>query len=169
MSAGNPIVTLPSSKIDVVKVTLSPAERDFYEAVHTRSKSKFDEFVAQGTALSNYTHVLELLLRLRQSCDHPFLTLKKGGAVSTRGNPATTAFKDIDELVTKFMAAGDGDGGISNAFAQEVVGQLKSLGEDNGGRPLATPRPPPPPPPTTTTTTTNNNKVVHLWSGLWGN
>lgn len=44
---GKPIVTLPSSKIDVVKVTLSPAERDFYEAVHTRSKSKFDEFVAQ--------------------------------------------------------------------------------------------------------------------------
>jgi DNA repair protein RAD5 len=37
---------------------------------------QFDEFVAQGKVLHNYASVLELLLRLRQCCNHPFLVMR---------------------------------------------------------------------------------------------
>ncbi len=37
---------------------------------------QFDSFVRAGTVLKNYATVLELLLRLRQACAHPFLVLK---------------------------------------------------------------------------------------------
>ncbi len=32
-------------------------------------------FVDEGTILNNYAHVFDLLLRLRQAVDHPFLVL----------------------------------------------------------------------------------------------
>ena len=44
-----------------------------YSALHARSKTQFDSFVAEGKALSKYSSVLALLLQLRQACDHPFL------------------------------------------------------------------------------------------------
>lgn len=37
---------------------------------------KFDMFVEQGKVLHNYASILELLLRLRQCCDHPFLVMR---------------------------------------------------------------------------------------------
>lgn len=39
---------------------------------------KFDQFVEQGKVLHNYASILELLLRLRQCCDHPFLVMRCG-------------------------------------------------------------------------------------------
>ncbi|KAL7617813.1 hypothetical protein Lser_V15G03618 [Lactuca serriola] len=47
--------------------------KDFYDALFKRSKVKFDQFLEQGRVLHNYASILELLLRLRQCCDHPFL------------------------------------------------------------------------------------------------
>ncbi len=35
----------------------------------------FDAFVDEGTILHNYAHVFDLLLRLRQAVDHPYLVL----------------------------------------------------------------------------------------------
>lgn len=37
---------------------------------------QFDQFVAQGKVLHNYANILELLLRLRQCCNHPFLVMR---------------------------------------------------------------------------------------------
>ena len=34
---------------------------------------QFDAYVRRDTALASHASVLELLLRLRQACDHPFL------------------------------------------------------------------------------------------------
>lgn len=39
-------------------------------------QTKFDQFVEQGKVLHNYASILELLLRLRQCCDHPFLVMR---------------------------------------------------------------------------------------------
>ena len=43
---------------------------------------KFDQFVEQGRVLHNYASILELLLRLRQCCDHPFLVMRCGSYIS---------------------------------------------------------------------------------------
>jgi hypothetical protein len=45
-------------------------ENDFYQALYTKSKTKFDSYLQKGTIIQNYTHILVLL---RQACDHPIL------------------------------------------------------------------------------------------------
>lgn len=37
---------------------------------------QFDQFVAEGKVLHNYANILELLLRLRQCCNHPYLVMR---------------------------------------------------------------------------------------------
>ncbi|KAF6150384.1 hypothetical protein GIB67_034083 [Kingdonia uniflora] len=73
---GKPILVLPPADVAVIYCQLSDAEKDFYEALFKRSKVKFDQFVEQGRVLHNYASILELLLRLRQCCDHPFLVMR---------------------------------------------------------------------------------------------
>ena len=59
---------------------LSEEERDFYDALRTQSRVRFDAFVAEGRVLNNYATVLHMLLQLRQACDHPYLVLARSGA-----------------------------------------------------------------------------------------
>jgi len=63
----------------VVKSEREPgaAEKDFYQAVYTQSRLKFDNFAQQGTLLHNYAHIFELLTKLRQACDHPWLLTRR--------------------------------------------------------------------------------------------
>lgn len=48
--------------------------------------NSFDAFVDSGTVLNNYAHVFDLLLRLRQSVDHPYLVLFSKGDSTAGGN-----------------------------------------------------------------------------------
>jgi DNA repair protein RAD16 len=61
---------------------LSEAERDFYSSIYKQTRTKFDAFVEQGTLLHNYAHIFDLLSRLRQAADHPYLVVhgRHGGA-----------------------------------------------------------------------------------------
>ena len=43
-------------------------EEDFYEAMYTQSQAQFDAYVESGTLLNNYSHVFDLLIKLRQAC-----------------------------------------------------------------------------------------------------
>jgi DNA repair protein RAD5 len=76
-ASGKPIVSLPPATIRTVELEFSETERDFYMAIYRRCKTKFDEFVSSGRALHNYATILELLLRMRQACDHPYLCLSR--------------------------------------------------------------------------------------------
>ena len=40
---------------------------------HTEAQHIFETYRKQGTIIKNYMHIFELLLRLRQTCDHNFL------------------------------------------------------------------------------------------------
>ncbi|KAJ8511233.1 hypothetical protein OPV22_001667 [Ensete ventricosum] len=60
---GKPILVLPPADIRTVR---------------------FDQFVAQGKVLHNYASILELLLRLRQCCNHPFLVMSRGDTTVRR-------------------------------------------------------------------------------------
>ncbi|GBG30904.1 DNA repair protein RAD5B [Hondaea fermentalgiana] len=66
---------LPEKHLEVLYVTLSEAERAFYNAIYSRSKAEFDGFVSSGSANTKYAAIFTLLLRMRQACDHPFLVL----------------------------------------------------------------------------------------------
>uniref|UniRef100_J3LDE0 SWI/SNF-related matrix-associated actin-dependent regulator of chromatin subfamily A member 3-like 2 n=1 Tax=Oryza brachyantha TaxID=4533 RepID=J3LDE0_ORYBR len=118
---GRPIIVLPPANIEVKYCDLSEAEKDFYEALFRRSKVKFDQFVEQGRVLHNYASILELLLRLRQCCDHPFLVLSRGD---------TQEFADLNKLAKRFLNGGsgavNGDSSVpSRAYIEEVVQELQ--------------------------------------------
>ncbi|XP_051201159.1 DNA repair protein RAD5B [Lolium perenne] len=118
---GNPILVLPPAHIEVVECEQTVEERDFYEALFRRSKVQFDKFVAQGNVLSNYANILELLLRLRQCCDHPFLVISKAD---------TKKYTDLDELAQRFLEGVQSDPGRlaivpSRAYVEEVVEEIR--------------------------------------------
>lgn len=119
---GRPILTLPPANIEVKYCDLSESEQDFYEALFRRSKVKFDQFVEQGKVLHNYASILELLLRLRQCCDHPFLVMSRGD---------TQEFADLNKLAKRFLHGGNstvnGDSSSlpSKAYIEEVVQELQ--------------------------------------------
>ncbi|WVZ75201.1 hypothetical protein U9M48_023282 [Paspalum notatum var. saurae] len=119
---GRPILNLPPANIEVKYCVLSEAEKDFYEALFKRSKVKFDQFVEQGKVLHNYASILELLLRLRQCCDHPFLVMSRGD---------TQEFADLNKLAKRFLRGGNGpvngDSSClpSRAYIEEVVQELQ--------------------------------------------
>ncbi|XP_078157224.1 DNA/RNA helicase protein isoform X3 [Carex rostrata] len=111
--AGRPILDLPPANTEVVYCELSKAEKDFYEALFHRSKVKFDQFVEQGKVLHNYASILELLLRLRQCCDHPFLVMSRGD---------TQEYSDLNKLTKRLLKAEEG---VSKAYIKEAVEELE--------------------------------------------
>ncbi|PWZ25535.1 hypothetical protein Zm00014a_040375 [Zea mays] len=126
---GRPILNLPPANIEVKYCVLSEAEKDFYEALFRRSKVKFDQFVEQGRVLHNYASILELLLRLRQCCDHPFLVMSRGD---------TKEYADLNKLAKRFLRGGNGavngDSCIpSRAYIEQVVQELQ---KDEGECPI---------------------------------
>jgi len=68
-------VRLPPLTIKFIENELSPEERDFYESIYKRSRSQFDTYVDKGVLLHNYAHIFDLLSRLRQAVDHPYLVV----------------------------------------------------------------------------------------------
>ncbi|KAK7230731.1 nucleotide-excision repair protein [Aureococcus anophagefferens] len=81
---------LPPLNVDVVGVDLGPAERDFYDCLAQKTRAKFDAFVHKGTAMHNYAHIFELLSRLRQALDHPYLVVH-GPAADAAARAAASA------------------------------------------------------------------------------
>ncbi|CAN1797385.1 DNA repair protein RAD5B [Linum perenne] len=95
---GRPILVLPPTDIQLVKCEPSEAERDFYVALFRRSKDQFENLVAQGKVLNNYASILELLLRLRQCCNHPFLVTSQFD---------TQKYWDLSKLAKRFFEEND--------------------------------------------------------------
>jgi SNF2 family DNA or RNA helicase len=77
MLNGKPIIEIPEIRVNVELITMNEHETLFYRAAEQQSRDLFLQMLEQGEShvRSNYWHVLELLLRLRQACDHPFLVL----------------------------------------------------------------------------------------------
>ncbi|KAI3716560.1 hypothetical protein L1987_67522 [Smallanthus sonchifolius] len=118
---GRPILVLPPAEMKVIYCEQTDAEKDFYDALFKRSKVKFEQFVEQGRVLHNYASILELLLRLRQCCDHPFLVMSRGD---------TQEFSDLSKLAKHFLKGGkeameEGKEMPSKAYIQEVVKELQ--------------------------------------------
>eukprot|EP01105_Mastigella_eilhardi_P020217 TRINITY_DN4797_c0_g1_i6.p1 TRINITY_DN4797_c0_g1~~TRINITY_DN4797_c0_g1_i6.p1 ORF type:complete len:660 (+),score=174.99 TRINITY_DN4797_c0_g1_i6:102-2081(+) len=110
---GTPIVDLPEKDVSTIYLTMTSEEEDFYNALLQRSQTKFAAYVAEGTALANYASILELLLRLRQACDHPFLTLSRGD---------TDTYADLKKLLYRAQESSAEDG---SGFSQNFVSQVE--------------------------------------------
>ncbi|CAM9896259.1 unnamed protein product, partial [Laminaria digitata] len=129
-SRGRPIVELPPKKVEIVRLQLSPEEREFYEALKQRSKVEFEGYVAAGTVMKSYIAILTLLLRLRQArlyttiaCNHPFLVLG-------REHTGTGKQKQPKLITTTADTSSGGDGSLTSPGDKgEVVAE-----EGNGAK-----------------------------------
>eukprot|EP01041_Mallomonas_annulata_P005925 gene5925-11955_t len=76
-------IQLPPRLVRVRQELLNPQEEDFYQALYTQSQAQFDTYVTSGTVLNNYAHIFDILIRLRQAVDHPYLVIHSD-SLSTR-------------------------------------------------------------------------------------
>lgn len=67
---------LPSKKINVLRNYFTPQEKDFYTNLYKDTKTKFDSYVQHGQVISSYAHIFDLLNKMRQAANHPYLALK---------------------------------------------------------------------------------------------
>ncbi|KAL6554095.1 hypothetical protein OROMI_019768 [Orobanche minor] len=72
------IVTLRRDSLDMV-------EEDYYTALYNESQAQFNTYIAAGTVLNNYAHIFDLLTRLRQAVDHPYLVEYSLTAMERKG------------------------------------------------------------------------------------
>ncbi|KAK1985891.1 SNF2 family domain-containing protein [Colletotrichum cereale] len=79
---GKPILQLPEKTEEVVYAELDEDERKFYTDLETKSQVQINKYLRKGTLGKHYSHVLVLLLRLRQTCCHPHLLLEADDAVT---------------------------------------------------------------------------------------
>ncbi|KAJ3756758.1 SNF2 family N-terminal domain-containing protein [Lentinula raphanica] len=76
---GKSPLALPKRIVNVVPCTFSSFEREFYDGLEARMTDIVDNLVTKanrGRQKTNYMSVLQLLLRLRQACNHPALASK---------------------------------------------------------------------------------------------
>lgn len=79
---GKPILDLPERNVNMTHIDFTPDERNHYDFVNQTAQARFNKYMAAGTVMKNYSSVLVLLLRLRQACLHPSLTLQEGDSVN---------------------------------------------------------------------------------------
>ena len=91
---GKSIIDLPEKEILIEMIDFSKEEANLYREVYQKSKKEFDDLLSKGTFLSNYMHVFDILTRLRQICDHPYLML-------TRSDFANK--EKLEETLKKFV------------------------------------------------------------------
>lgn len=86
-------VKLPPLAVMIRRDTLSPAERDFYEGLYKQTRTQFDTYVEAGTLLHNYAHIFDLISRLRQAVDHPYLIIY--GNLAPPSDSQTLSLDDV--------------------------------------------------------------------------
>ncbi|KAI0134083.1 SNF2 family N-terminal domain-containing protein [Xylariales sp. AK1849] len=69
---GKPCLDLPELITENSEIELDEEQRQFYDFVERRMQIKFNKYAKAGLN-RNYSHILVLILRLRQICCHPHL------------------------------------------------------------------------------------------------
>lgn len=118
-SDGNNVVQLTKKTVELVSLTASPEEQEFYDALAQKTQVQFNHYLAQGKALSNYASILELLLRLRQACCHPYLVF------SAAPSKDSVVMKDKDKMFKQFL-----DAGSSSQFVDQMLADSGKLDQN---------------------------------------
>jgi len=88
-------LALPPRLVEIKYVQLHPIEEDFYSSLYTQGRTQFDEYTASGTLLNNYAHIFDLLMRMRQTVNHPYLVLHSARAIELREQQVSHAREHV--------------------------------------------------------------------------
>jgi DNA repair protein RAD5 len=120
---GEPILTLPPMEVKIVEVHLSTAEREFYNALKSKSQSIFDGIVKQGSFTKAYFQIFALINRLRQACDHVALTVKSHVEDWSPSEIDTMEACSTSKKQPRSVAQQDG---INDQFIQNLLEKFQS-------------------------------------------
>ena len=104
-----PAFKVTERKVVTVETQFSPAEREFYDRLEERADKSLEKMM-KGKV--NYANALVLLLRLRQTCNHPRLSETKldkdrdALVADTAPQPKASAGDDLDDLADAFGGMG---------------------------------------------------------------
>lgn len=79
-------LALPPRIVTLRKDSLDVKEEDYYTSLYNESQAQFNTYVQAGTLMNNYAHIFDLLTRLRQAVDHPYLVVYSSTALARRGS-----------------------------------------------------------------------------------
>lgn len=125
---GRLVVDLPPKTVDIQVLDFSRAERQIYKHLEERARRRFIELDADGKAMSSYTSILAMLMKLRQCVDHPLLVMSKTATEDDDGDQlieGRAGETNLKELLADY--AGQREGSSDDAYVQQV---LKELGEN---------------------------------------
>ncbi|XP_009795273.1 DNA repair protein RAD16 [Nicotiana sylvestris] len=79
-------LALPPRIVTLRKDSLDVKEEDYYTSLYNESQAQFNTYIQAGTLMNNYAHIFDLLTRLRQAVDHPYLVVYSSTALARSGN-----------------------------------------------------------------------------------
>ncbi|KAM6572636.1 DNA repair protein RAD16 isoform X1 [Cannabis sativa] len=79
-------LALPPRIISLRRDVLDIKEQDYYESLYNESQAQFNTYIEAGTLMNNYAHIFDLLTRLRQAVDHPYLVVYSATAAIRNAN-----------------------------------------------------------------------------------
>ncbi|KAJ6343399.1 hypothetical protein OIU76_005189 [Salix suchowensis] len=79
-------LALPPRIVILRRDILDVKEEDYYESLYNESQAQFNTYVEAGTLMNNYAHIFDLLTRLRQAVDHPYLVVYSKTSALKGGN-----------------------------------------------------------------------------------
>lgn len=74
-------LALPPRMVTLRRDSLDIKEEDYYTSLYNESRAQFNTYVEAQTLMNNYAHIFDLLTRLRQAVDHPYLVVYSSTAV----------------------------------------------------------------------------------------
>ncbi|KAL5573355.1 hypothetical protein UlMin_022952 [Ulmus minor] len=83
-------LALPPRIVSLRRDTLDIREQDYYESLYNDSQAQFNTYVEAGTVMNNYAHIFDLLTRLRQAVDHPYLVVYSATAAMRNASKVDT-------------------------------------------------------------------------------
>eukprot|EP00124_Ichthyophonus_hoferi_P001787 Ihof_evm11s103 gene=Ihof_evmTU11s103 len=132
-----PLVQLPPRTINLTQNEMVSEERDFYTALETKSKVRFNSYLKTGTLMQNYSNVLVMLLRLRQACCHPSLPTssdKTPEATANRvlgENGESTPNDVIPPTNNNYGKGRDGEKVKETFLKEEVLDRVKAMNTED--------------------------------------
>ncbi|SPQ94173.1 unnamed protein product (mitochondrion) [Plasmodiophora brassicae] len=120
---GKPLLNLPPRDERVVKIVLSPEERALYDALFLRSREQLQGLLRSKALSKQCANVLEMIMRLRQACSHPFLV--RGYSSDAEKQQASSASRLIRTLTKA------DDGTCSKEYIEELSTALKASADEN--------------------------------------
>lgn len=75
-------LALPLKIVTLRKDSLDVKEEDYYTSLYNKSQAQFNTYDRAGTLMNNYAHIFELLTRLRQAVNHPYLVVYSNTALA---------------------------------------------------------------------------------------